>query len=160
MRIVSNSGPILSFVRAHRLTLLRDVIEALTIPDAVYEEVVVRGAGKPGVEAVQQSEWIIREHVQDRAFVNQLPHKLHLGEREAIALTKELGGILLVDEREARKEARRVGIDYVGSLRILKEAKDRGIIHEVKPILDELITTGTYMSDLFYQTFLHEIGEM
>lgn len=92
--------------------------------------------------------------------MNQLPHKLHLGEREAIALTKELGGILLVDEREARKEARRVGIDYVGSLRILKEAKDRGIIHEVKPILDELITTGTYMSDLFYQTFLHEIGEM
>ena len=46
-----------------------------------------------------------------------------------------------------------------GSLRILKEAKDRGIIREVRPILDQLTATGTYISDALYQAFLRDMGE-
>jgi len=61
-----------------------------------------------------------------------------LGEREAIALARELGAALLVDEREARREAGRLGVRYFGSLGVLKEAKDRGIIPVVKLALDEL----------------------
>jgi predicted nucleic acid-binding protein len=47
----------------------------------------------------------------------------------------------------------------VGSLRVLKEAKDRGSISLVKPSLDELIATGTYISDTLYHTFLRDAGE-
>jgi predicted nucleic acid-binding protein len=89
MEVVSNSGPILSFARAHCLHLLRDVVGTLTIPDAVYEDIVVRGAGKLGADDIRQVAWITRAGVQDRTFVDQLPHKLHLGEREALALAKE-----------------------------------------------------------------------
>jgi predicted nucleic acid-binding protein len=46
-----------------------------------------------------------------------------------------------------------------GSLRVLKDAKDRGIIAHVKPTPDELITVGTYMSDTLYQAFLYDPGE-
>jgi predicted nucleic acid-binding protein len=67
---------------------------------------VVRGAGKPGSNEVQAASWIIQGAVHDRLFVEQLPARLHLGEREAIALAKERGAVLLVDEREARREAR------------------------------------------------------
>jgi hypothetical protein len=35
MAIVSNSGPILSFARARRFDLLREVVATLTIPEAV-----------------------------------------------------------------------------------------------------------------------------
>lgn len=159
MPVVSNSSPILSFARANRLSLLRDVVKVLTIPDAVYDEIVVHGAGYPGVEPVQQEEWILRERVRDQSFVDQLPQKLHLGEREAIALAKERGITLLIDDHEARKEARRLGLDVFGSLRVLREAKDRGMIPAVKPILDELITTGTYISETLYEAFLQELGE-
>jgi predicted nucleic acid-binding protein len=48
MTIVADSGPILSCARANRLELFHQVIGDLTIPDAVYEDIVVRGAGKPG----------------------------------------------------------------------------------------------------------------
>lgn len=34
MKIVSNSGPILSFARAHHLDLLREVAGTLIIPEA------------------------------------------------------------------------------------------------------------------------------
>jgi uncharacterized protein len=159
MSMVADSGPILSFARANHLDLLHQVVGNLTIPDAVYEDIVVRGAGKPGAQEVQQSTWIRRLSVHDRAFVDALPSKLHLGEREAIALAKEQGAVLLVDEREARREALRQGITVVGNLQVLKEAKNRGIITAVKPVLDELIAAGMYVSDVLYQTFLEQLGE-
>jgi predicted nucleic acid-binding protein len=159
MSMVADSGPILSFARANRLDLLQEVVGDLTIPDAVYEDIVVRGAGKPGSQEVQQSTWIRRLSLRDRTFADELPSKLHLGEREAIALAKEEGAILLVDEREARREALRQGITVIGNLQVLKEAKDRGIIPEVKPVLEELIAAGMYVSDVLHQTFLEQIGE-
>ena len=80
MVIVSNSGPLLSFARAHRFDLLREVVGALTIPEAVYADIVVRGAGKLGAEDGQHAAWITRTRVSDRTFVDQLPQRLHLGE--------------------------------------------------------------------------------
>ena len=159
MLIVADARPLLSFARADRLDLLRDVVGTLIIPEAVYEEIVVRGVGKPGADAVRQAAWLTRETVIDRTFVDQLPSKLHLGEREALALAREHGYGVLVDEREARQAAQQHGIGHFGSLRVLKEAKDRGLLHEVKPILDELIATGTYISDTLYRSFLRDMGE-
>ena len=160
MFIVSDSGPILSFARAHYLDLLQRVVHELIIPGIIYQEIVVRGKEKPGAEKVREGSWIKCKHIRDRAFVEELPQKLHLGEREALALAKELGAVLLVDEREARNEARRLGIDHIGSLLILKEAKEQEFMPTIKPILDELIATGTYISDTLYQSFLEEIGEV
>ena len=97
--------------------------------------------------------------VHDRAFVEQLPPKLHLGEREAIALAKEQGAALLVDEREARREALHQGITILGSLTILREAKTRRIIPRVRPILDELIAAGMYISEALYEAFLRQLDE-
>lgn len=159
MSIVADAGPILSFARANRLELLHQVIGDLTIPDAIYEEIVVRGAGKPGSTEVQGASWIRPRPVRDRAFVDQLPPKLHLGEREAIALAKEQREVLLVDEREARREAIRQGITVMGSLRVLREAKTRGIIPRVRPILGELIAAGMYISEPLYEAFLRQLDE-
>ena len=159
MTIVADSGPIISFARAGRLDLLRQVVSELVIPDAVIEEILGRGQGKPGAEEVQQGSWIKQTKVQDRSPLEQMSGKLNLGEREAIALAKEIGGYLLVDEVEARKEALRLGIYFIGSLRIIKEAKDRGIIGKAKPVLDEMIASGTYIHDALYRSFLSEVGE-
>jgi predicted nucleic acid-binding protein len=92
-------------------------------------------------------------------LVEQLPGRLNLGEREAIALAKERGAYLLVDELEARKETLRLGVNFIGTLRIIKEAKTRGIIMTAKPVLDELIASGTYLGDDLYRRFLREVGE-
>jgi predicted nucleic acid-binding protein len=159
MLIIADAGPLLSFARAHFLDLLHDVLGELIVPEAVYDEIVVQGTGKPGAEEIREAFWIKRERVRDTAFVEQLPRKLHRGEREALALAKERNGILLVDEHEARREAHRLSITYIGSLRILKEAKDHRIINKIKPILDAFIASGTYLNETLYQEFLREVGE-
>ena len=159
MPVISNTGPLLSFARARHLDLLGDIVGALIIPNAVYDEIVVQGAGLPGAVEVPQAEWITRAEVSDRAFMDQLPYALHAGEREAITLAKELSGTLLIDDQSARRIAEQQGIACMGCLRVLEEAKQRGSILAVKPVLDALMAAGMYASPALYNSFLNRMGE-
>ena len=153
------STSILHQSRPLGFALLCSVVTELIVPDAVYNELVIPGSERADAPTMSQAFWISLRPVKDRAFLDTLPHKLHLGEREAIGLAKELGAVLLVDEREARKEAHRLGVPYFGSLRILKEVKDRGLAAHIKPILDDLLQSGTYISSALYKEFLRQMGE-
>lgn len=69
-----------------------------------------------------------------------MSRELDKGEAEAIALALELGADqVLIDERRGRRIAARLNLRYTGILGILVEAKNRGLISEVKPLLDALI---------------------
>jgi predicted nucleic acid-binding protein len=159
MPIVSDAGPILSFARSGLLGLLRSVVDELIIPTAVRNELWTRGRTKIGTVTIAEQEWIAEQPVLNRSGLEILPRKLHVGEIEAIALAHELGSALLVDDREARKEAQRLGIVHFGSLRVLKEAKERSLIGAVKPALDDLVRGGTYIADGLYREFLKQVGE-
>ena len=76
MSMVADSGPILSFARANRFDLLQQVVGNLVIPDAVYDDMVIRGAGQPGAQEVLQASWIHLVSVHDRTVVYNVPRKL------------------------------------------------------------------------------------
>lgn len=154
MPIVSDSGPIISFAKTNHFELLRRVTDELAVPAAVYDEIVIKGAGKVGAKATAAADWIKRMEVQDRTLIDQLPRKLHLGEREALALAVEL-----IDDYRARQEAKRLGIRYFGILKVLEYAKDRKLIPKVKPVLNDLIAAGAYLSPALYREFLAQMGE-
>lgn len=159
MTFVADAGPIISFARAGRLELLHQVADELWIPEAVYQEVVTKGMGRPGAEEASQGIWIKRRSVTEHAGALEIPNTLGAGEREAIMLAQEVDAVLLVDDSDARDVAARLGIPFLGSLGILREAKLQGIIPAVKPHLDALRQHHFRLSDTLYQTFLHEIGE-
>lgn len=159
MTFVADSGPIISFARAEHLWLLRRVVGELWIPEAVYKELVVKGAGKPGAEETAQGVWIKRRQVTQQELVRKLPRKLGAGEREAIVLAEELQVVLVVDEPWAQEEADRRGLPLLGSLGILREAKLRGIIPAVKPHLDALRAHHFRLKDSAYHGFLRMMGE-
>ena len=87
--IVADTGPIIAFARLGQLDLLRQAVESLVIPDAVYEELVGRGHDRLGAEEVAQGEWIHWRTVTDQEAVAQLPRVLHAGEREAIRVVPQ-----------------------------------------------------------------------
>jgi len=159
MIIVSDSGPIISFARAGYLKLLGQLFQEIIIPEAVYEEIAIIGIGRAGAKEVISGEWIKTKRTKNRLKVKQLPAMLGLGEREAIILAQELNATLLIDDRKAREVAEENGINCFGSLRILKEAKDRKLIDAIKPVGDELIVTGLRIDSSLYQRFLQEVGE-
>jgi uncharacterized protein len=141
------------------LDVLRQVLGEIMVPEAVFVEIAISGKGQPGAAEVESGEWIKCESIKDRAALDRLHRGLHLGEMEALGLAAEAGAMLLIDEHLGRQEAEAMGIEHFGSLRVLKEAKDHGIISEIKPLLDELIITGTYISESLYKEFLRASGE-
>lgn len=139
MHVVSNSSPLINLARIGKLTLLRELFGVLIVPDAVWQEVVVEGAGQPGADEVRAAEWIQRQAVMNTQLVQALQQDLDAGEAEAIALSLELGAdLLLMDENLGRQTARHLGLRYVGLIGALVMAKRRALISAVKPHLDLL----------------------
>ena len=99
--IVADAAPVIAFARIGRLALLRQVVEELTVPDAVYDDLVVKGQGKPGADEVAESTWIRQKSIRERDAVVHFPPVLGAGEREAIVLAEEQHATLLTDDQRA-----------------------------------------------------------
>lgn len=157
--IVADAGPLIAFSRIGRLSLLQQVVGQVVIPDAVYTELAERGRDRPGAVAVEHEVWILRQTV-DKSGTESLPPRLGAGEREAIRLAASEQATFLSDDRSAREEAERRGIEVIGSLWILAEAKRRGLIVAVRPLIDALLTSGYWMHpERVVRPFLEAMGE-
>jgi len=87
--------------------------------------------------------------------VNQvvaLQRDLDRGEAESIALALDRNAdLLLLDEKEGRRAAQRLGLHVVGVLGVLLEAKRKGLVATIRPHLDALRqTAGFYLSETLY----------
>lgn len=158
--IISDSGPIISFARVQSFHILQQVIPQVMIPQAVYIEIAIKGKGKPGSQEIEQGSWSKVITVKNSNEVKALPRILGAGEREAIVLAQELGGIILMDDLYAREEAKRRNIPLVGSLDVIEEAKSLGLIKKGKTLLEKLIRGSFRLSPKLYREFLHRIGEL
>jgi hypothetical protein len=145
MIVVSNASPITNLAAVRQLDLLRQLYETIFIPQAVYEELTNDGDQQPGAVEVRTLAWIETRAVQDRTLVIALQGELDKGEAEALALARELAvDLLLLDERRGRAVASRLGLHVVGLLGTLIEAKQKGLLAAVKPILDDPVTEACF----------------
>lgn len=156
---VSDAGPIISFARAASLPILHSVLGELIVPPAVFDEITGQGAHRPGAADVAAADWVKRHEGPDPDRTERF-RPLHRGEREAIALAIELELPLLADERRAINAARRSGVPVYTSLRVLATARSRGLILEVRPLLDRLREHTFRISQQLYDDFLRQVGEL
>lgn len=87
--------------------------------------------------------------MENQALVTALRRDLDRGEAETVALALELNAdLILMDEQEGRRAAERLGLDVIGVIGVLLEAKAKNIIDAVQPHLDALRQTpGFYISN-------------
>ena len=129
--MVINSSVVIAFAEIG----LTDIIVSLTVevivPRAVYEEVVVRGRGRPGSrelgELVQQSKVRLLSP-RDRVLVEALHDPLGLGEAEAIALAIEYNCVVVLDDRIARSKAKSMRLKVIGTVGLLRRAYEKGLV--------------------------------
>jgi len=69
---------------------------------------------------------------------------LHVGEREAIVLAKDNNGVLITDDREAKKKAKGLGVNVAGCLVVIKNAFLGCHIHERER--DRIVEEGQAVS--------------
>jgi predicted nucleic acid-binding protein len=149
MIIVSNAGPLIALAKIERFGLLRALFNKIAIPQAVYDEVVVRGKGRAGADETRKAvgDWIEVQDVQNEAMVKGFLTKLGRGESETIALALELeADLVLLDDYKARTTAEFMGLNITGTVGVLKR------------ILDELRVKGVRLSDKVYSEVL-KIGK-
>jgi len=161
MIVTSNTSPIVNLATIGQLDLLQQLYGQVTIPQAVYYEIVVAGTGHPGATEVEAFDWIKTQQATNRTVVASLRLELDEGEAEAIALAVELkADLLLLDERKGRAIASRLELKFIGLLGVLIEAKHRGLILSVKPVLDDLIgKAGFWIGQELYDHVLQATGE-
>jgi len=64
-----------------------------------------------------------------------------------------------MDDAEGRRVARGLGIRVTGLLCVLIEAKERGSISAISPLLDPLIAEGFWLSEAMRRIVLAAAGE-
>ena len=81
--------------------------------------------------------------VQDRARVALRRANIDRGEAEALVLSAEVGaGLVLIDDRRARDVAERLGLRFIGTSGLLRQARRQGLVPAAYPLLVELRQRG------------------
>lgn len=145
--VVTNTTPVISLSLVGQLQLLEQLYGEVLLPPAVYREVLVGGRTKIGVTELQNAHWLRQVTLTDPRRADLLLD-LDRGEAEAIALAQELNAdLLILDERLARRYARRAGLTITGTLGVLLKAKQQGLISEIRPLTEQMQNGGIHLAD-------------
>jgi predicted nucleic acid-binding protein len=159
MKIVSNSSPLISLASINKLNLLAELFGEVMIPEKVYEEVALSGNDRYGSE-IKGFSWIKVIKVEDCALKNYLLQTLDEGEAEVILLAiAEKADLVIIDERMGRKHAEILNLNIVGTLGILRQAKIKGIIPEIRSLIDEMIDKRIWFNKDLINRVLIELDE-
>lgn len=162
MIVISDSVALIGLSAIGALDWLRQLYGIVIVPEAVFREVVIDGAGRAGANEVAAAGWIQRQSVQNQNAVPRLMNVIGLGEgeSEAIILAQETGAdLLLLDDSKARRFARQQHLTITGMVGIILAAKRSGLIQLVRPQLNALISAGIFIDSALYQQACQQAGE-
>jgi predicted nucleic acid-binding protein len=146
---VSNSSCLIALEAAGALSLLQQLYGTIVVPDAVNQEF---GKSLPA--------WVQVYSVQNRPLAESLRLNLGAGEAEAIALSIERSAArLILDDKKARPIAFQLNLPATGTLAVLLKAMERGIIPEVRSIVDAMLSANFRVSDTLVREVLRRAGE-
>jgi predicted nucleic acid-binding protein len=155
--VVSNTTPLISLVGVGLLDLLPTLYGDIWAPQAVYREYQngrVRHPNSPDLDALP---WF---SVHVAPLDTAVPPTLDAGETEIIALARSCSPhLVLLDEQRGRNVAMRLGLPVAGSLTVLLEAKQMGLLQAITPIVDQMIAQGRWISPALRARVLQMAGE-
>lgn len=149
---VLDATAVIYFAKVGKLKLIFDICDAY-ITREVYSETVERDGKYPNSllikDTVDRGELRVYD-VKGKRFVKALARhpEIHAGEAETLAAARELRGLAVIDEKEARSLARIYGIKTApGTLfllfRLLRLEKIN--VDEADETLSNLIASGLYL---------------
>jgi predicted nucleic acid-binding protein len=156
---ISNTSPLLYLYRIGTLEWLQALFSETWIPQAVVEELREgsrRGHDVPNPEGLG---WV--SVVDPRSVPSEwLALDLGAGELAAMALALENPNrVVLLDDALARRIGQAAGLTVWGTLRVLLEAKDKGLTSSLSPHLDRLVAAGMWISRDIRERALALAGE-
>lgn len=151
---ITNTSPLVYLYRIGALDWLPKLFDEIWIPSAVVRELqegIRRGHDVPNPDEYAWLKVKEAQAVPSEWFVLDLG----VGEIAAMALALENPSrIALLDDMRAREIAQVAGLIVWGTVRVLLEAKSRGLTEKIKPLVKRLVDTGMWISDDIRQRIL------
>lgn len=157
-RAVINASPLIFFSRGGHLDLLHAFSAEVWVPEPVAEEIRQRGPLDCTAQALAQHNWLIIRPVPVVPTVITR-WRLGAGESGTLALALAFGLEAIIDDLAGRKCAERLGVQLRGTLGIVLVAKQRGLIQQARPIIQDLQSAGLYLSTRVLDAALRRVGE-
>jgi len=144
---ISNTSPLLYLYRCGGLDWLAQLFEAVATVGAVRAELDQGRAKGYAAPDLANYPWI--RLTEPRALPSEwLALDLGAGELATIALALENpSSVVLLDDALARRVAQAAGLQVWGTLRVMLEAKQRGLIAQVAPVIERLQRSGMWISE-------------
>jgi len=141
--VIADSTCLIGLSKIGQLEVLHHLFEKILIPSAVYNEVVVLGAGRFGADEVANAKWIEIQEVENRLAVQAFRLTLGAGESEAIVLAQECeADFIILDDWKARQMALGLSLPVVGTVAVLTRASEKGVIKDLQSTLEDLRKAG------------------
>jgi len=157
--VISNSSPLQYLYQTGLLDLMPALFRSVCVPEAVAAELEEGRRRSVPLPTFEECSWLQMMAVRDRTLL-PLVTRLGDGEREVLALGLELpGALLLLDDRDARRHGRALGLEISGTLGVLLLAKERGALDAVRPVLDRLQALRFRLDDRTRQIVLDLANE-
>ncbi len=146
-KAISNTSPLLYLHRIDVMDWLPELFSEIWVPTAVVDELDERR--QRGYNTPQLSNYAWLQIVEPQSIPAQLINlDLGKGEKAAISLAAENPErIVILDDGLARKTAKAFGLTVYGTLKILLEAKSKGLTEQIAPLIDQLKNSGMWISD-------------
>jgi predicted nucleic acid-binding protein len=148
-----NSSVIIALSTLGYIKKLKPLFNEIIVARAVYEEICSAGQGLIGslqLEEAMKNHLIEVKDAKNKLLVTALLDPLAIGEAETIALAidEHADGVVL-DDKAARRKAKAMKLNVMGTLRVLRMMFDAKIIGKTEIIeaLTKLRETGFRVSD-------------
>jgi hypothetical protein len=160
MIVVTNTGPLIALAKINQLTLLDQLFSEIQIPPAVHRELLAKSS--PETTRLEEAlDRFIRVAPSPELppEVKVVTLQLDTGEQHAVSLAYHLKAPLIIDDRLGRFAAQQLRLPVTGSIGVLIQGKDRGLVPLVGPLLEEARRQGYWFSDELVSTALKLAGE-
>ena len=161
--VVSDTSPLIYLSWIGQFDLLRQIYGTVLVPDAVWNEMTRGGEliGFNEILAAVEAGWIRIETVTaNRRVLELVAEGIGVGESEAIALAADFRAILIIDDNDGRRVARRLGVEMTGTLGVLVRAKRENRLLEIRPLLLRLMLgTNFRLGRRIIDAALADVGE-
>jgi predicted nucleic acid-binding protein len=135
--ILSDTSCLILLDKIGRINILKSLFERITITSIIAREF-----------GSQLPDFIDIEDSIDKNYQKILESFLDPGEASTIALALEKEDcLLIIDDLKGRRHAKKLSINFTGTLGILIIAKEKGIIRSVNEMIEEIKKTDFRISE-------------
>jgi len=155
--VVADAGPLIALARLDLLALPARLFTRVLLTPTVLHECAARPDNHEIAKILAALAAGALEQVH--APLPDAAWQVDAGEASSIALAIQLDAGVLIDDKLGRELARHLARPVIGTVGLLLLAKRKGLLAELRPLLDALVASGYFLGTDLVAAALRQAGE-